>query len=243
MEAVYAARYRRLYEQHFWWRARERMLVELIDSTAFPRGGNVLDIGCGDGLFFSQLARYGRVSGVEGDTSLVPEDSPHRGAIHLGAFDAGFAPREPFSLIVMLDVLEHLDQPGAALARAHSLLAPGGALLITVPAFKLLWSKHDDWNQHRTRFTAPELERLAVSAGMRVERSRYFFHWLFFAKLAGCVYERLSGASPGPADVPRAFANQAAYTLSRIEQRVFARHPLPFGSSLCAVLRAGAAQT
>ncbi|HKU42256.1 MAG TPA: class I SAM-dependent methyltransferase, partial [Polyangiales bacterium] len=216
MEVVYAQRYRRLYERHFWWRARERMLVELLEATRFPRGGEILDIGCGDGLFFPQLGKFGRVRGVETDPALVPASSPHRPAIHLGAFDPSYAPAERFALITMLDVLEHLDAPEAALAHARSLLAPGGVLLITVPAFKLLWSQHDDWNQHRTRFTLPELETLVAAAGLRVERSQYFFHWLFAAKLAGTLRERLLGAHPEPAEVPSPCANRAAYALCRL---------------------------
>jgi 2-polyprenyl-3-methyl-5-hydroxy-6-metoxy-1,4-benzoquinol methylase len=243
METVYAERYRRLYEHHFWWRARERLLLELLDGMVFPRGGDVLDVGCGDGLFFQQLARYGRVHGVEPDASLVPPESRWRSAIHCGPFDSGYAPPERFALITLLDVLEHLDQPADALARARSLLAAGGALLITVPAFNLLWTKHDDWNQHRTRYTLPELERLICSAGLRIERAHYFFHWLFLAKLGSTLREHVLGASPAPADVPSPLANRAAYGLSRLEQRAFAHHPLPFGSSLYAVVRAGEARS
>lgn len=240
MEAAYAERYRSLYERHFWWRARERLLVELLDESVFPRGGQVLDIGCGEGLFFNQLARYGRVHGIELDASLVPADSPHRAAIHLGPFDARYAPGERFALITMLDVLEHLDAPAAALAHARTLLAPGGALLITVPAFRLLWTDHDDWNQHRTRYTCAELERQCAGAGLRVERSHYFFHWMFFAKLAARAREQAFGARRTPAEVPPALVNRAAYALTRAEHRLFARRPLPFGNSVYALARAAA---
>ncbi|HYT94425.1 MAG TPA: class I SAM-dependent methyltransferase, partial [Gemmataceae bacterium] len=78
MNPEYAAAYRNLYERHWWWRAREAMLVREIEVHQPVGGwGKVLDVGCGDGLFFDELARFGEVWGVESDESLVPAHSRH----------------------------------------------------------------------------------------------------------------------------------------------------------------------
>jgi SAM-dependent methyltransferase len=235
MDPAYAQGYARLYRQHFWWRARERLLLDVLDASPFPRGGDVLDIGCGDGLFFDRLARYGRVQGVESDATLVSAGGPHRSVIHVGPFDARYAPTERFSLIVALDVLEHLDEPEQALRHALSLLRPDGALVLTLPAFDLLWSHHDELNQHRMRYTRARFARLAEQAGMRVDRLQYVFHWLFLAKLASGLRERLSPNSAEPVRVPHALFNVVAYGLCRLEQQLFTNHPLPIGSSLLAI--------
>ena len=58
-------------------------------------------------------------------------------------------------LVVMTDVLEHLDDPAGALGAVRARLKPGGALLMTVPATPWLWSAHDVTHHHRRRYRAP----------------------------------------------------------------------------------------
>jgi 2-polyprenyl-3-methyl-5-hydroxy-6-metoxy-1,4-benzoquinol methylase len=52
-------------------------------------------------------------------------------------------------LILMLDVLEHVAAPERLRRRAGDLLTPGGRILVTTPAFRWLWTRHDDLN-HRS---------------------------------------------------------------------------------------------
>ena len=90
-------------------------------------------------------------------------------------------------------------------------------------------------NRHVRRYTRATFAALAARAGMRIDRSRYFFQALFFAKLATRGLERLRRAAPVPAEVPPGWINRAAYLACRLEQRAFGRLPLPFGSSLLVV--------
>jgi 2-polyprenyl-3-methyl-5-hydroxy-6-metoxy-1,4-benzoquinol methylase len=96
MDADYGARYRELFKRHWWWRARERVILDAL-RTHQPRAGwrDVLDVGCGDGLFFDELARLPGarlVEGVESAPDLVSPDGPHRARIHVTPFDASFDP-------------------------------------------------------------------------------------------------------------------------------------------------------
>jgi SAM-dependent methyltransferase len=195
----------------------------------------VLDVGCGDGLFFDRLAEFGAVEGVEPDASLLSADSPHRERISVCPFDERFRPASRYDLIVMLDVLEHLPDAVAALRHARGLLAPGGRMVVTVPAFQWLWTHHDELNRHYVRYTRGTLARVAAPAGLRVEKSRYFFHWTVPAKLAVRLRERLLGPS-GPERLPNAAVNRGLFLLSRAEQVAAGALRLPFGSSLLAVL-------
>lgn len=236
----YAAAYRNLYERHWWWRARELLLLDEIERHRPPQGWRrILDVGCGDGLFFEQLARFGDVRGVESDATLVPADSRHRARIHIGPFDAGYAPGERFDLVLMLDVLEHLPDPAGALRKAGGLLEPDGRILITVPAFQALWTRHDDQNRHFVRYRRATLLAVAQRAGLRVLSQRYFFHWLFPVKLGVRTVERLGLRSRTPALVPPAPLNEVLMLLSRAEQVTIGRLGLPFGSSLLAWCAAG----
>jgi SAM-dependent methyltransferase len=231
----YAEAYRDLYQRHWWWRAREAMLVREIERHR-PTGGwgNLLDVGCGDGLFFDQLARFGQVWGVESDETLVPPDSPHRARIHLGPFEASFNPGRRFGLVVMLDVLEHLRDPVAALAQARQLLEPHGRVLITVPAFPVLWTHHDDLNHHFVRYRKRSLAGVSEQAGLEVLSSRYCFHWLFPVKLAVRGLERLTGKDVASVAVPPTGLNRLLLGLTRLEETALRGLDLPLGSSLLA---------
>lgn len=235
MESEYGRVYRDLYTRHWWWRAREAVLLRTLRRLRAGRPRtHVLDVGSGDGLFFDGLAEFGEVTGVEPDGELIAPDSPHRERIFIGPFDERFRPGVRYGLITMLDVLEHLDDPAGALRHALGLLEPGGAVVATVPAFPLLWSHHDALNQHRVRFTAASFRRLAALARADVREIRYFFHWTFPAKLAVRAMERVRGPG-GPERVPPAPLNRALYGLSRAEEALLGRLRLPFGTSLLAV--------
>jgi SAM-dependent methyltransferase len=233
VESTYGQAYEKLYREHWWWRAREEMLVAILREHQ-PAGGwhAILDVGCGNGLFFDRLSEFGEAEGVEPSAELVDPHSPYASRIHLGPFDATFQPGKLYGLILMLDVLEHLDAPSGALGRALGLLQPGGLVVITVPAFPALWTGHDVLNQHRTRFTKSSFRAVAAAGGMRILAERYFFHWTFPAKLAARVAEKLSGARPTVPGVPAKWLNRALYGISRAEQRLFRAVALPFGSSL-----------
>ena len=239
MDADYGARYRDLFERHWWWRARERVILDALHAHEPASGwSTVLDIGCGDGLFFDALASLRGVTfveGVEPAAALVSPDGPHRARIHVVPFDERFDTGRRYSLITMLDVLEHLPDPVAALKHALSLLTPDGVFLATVPAFMALWTRHDELNHHYTRYTKESFGALARDAGLRMDEERYFFRWTAAAKVATRVKERLVPGAPAAPTVPARPVNGALYALSRLEETMLGRVPLPFGSSMLVV--------
>jgi SAM-dependent methyltransferase len=239
MDSVYGTRYRDLYERHWWWLARRRIILDALRAHQPPSGWkNVLDVGCGDGLFFNDLAKLPGVQlveGVEPAANLVSVNGPYRENIHVVPFDASFNPRRTYSLVLMLDVLEHLPDPMAALRHAISLLAPDGLLLATVPAFTALWTRHDDLNHHVTRYDKASFAALAVDAGMCISEARYFFHWVAGAKIATQIKESLIPGEPLSPKVPPNWMNRALYAMSRFEERVLGTLDIPYGSSLLVV--------
>ncbi len=72
---------------------------------------------------------------------------------------------DSFDLAVSLDVIEHLEDDLGALRELRRTVAPGGALLVTVPAYQWLWSGHDEINHHHRRYTRRSLQRVAEQAG------------------------------------------------------------------------------
>ena len=236
MDENYGRQYRELYNGHWWWRARESLITSIVDGIR--RDGNhgpILDVGCGDGLFLDRLSQFGEVDGIEADGYQVSDDNPWKQRIHIGPFDDQFQPGKRYSLILMLDVLEHFSDPRSCLARAQELLDSAGTLLITVPAFCCLWTTHDDLNHHKTRYTKSTLAEVIEYAGVKIVSTRYFFHWAFPTKLLIHYKERIFPTNPRIPEVPGRLVNESLYWLSVLEQRVFGLLPLPFGSSLLAV--------
>ena len=193
---------------------------------------DILDVGCGDGLFFERLREFGDVEGVEPDASLVSANGRHRGAISIARFDASFQSNKRYGLILMLDVLEHLDAPEQAVSHAISLLTAEGVLVVTVPAFRVLWTNHDRLNEHRTRFTKASFRRVAESAGMEISAMRYFFAWMFPAKLAAHAAEIVFRPKAKVPRIPPAALNSFLRYGSYVEDRLTRNLHVPFGSSL-----------
>jgi 2-polyprenyl-3-methyl-5-hydroxy-6-metoxy-1,4-benzoquinol methylase len=236
VDPEYGERYRHLFENHWWWRARTELVVDLLRRLQPANGwGNILDIGCGDGLFFDQLLKFGDVEGVETCEQLVEPTNPFLHRIHLCPFDQSFQPGKQYSLILMLDVLEHLENPVAALRHALELLTREGTLIATVPAFMSLWTNHDVLNHHFTRYTKSTFRTIAQQAGLQIREQRYVYHWTYPVKLGVRAVEGLLRLKATPAAVPVALINKALYRISRIEQKTLSALPVPFGSSLIVV--------
>lgn len=236
MDPRYAEAYRELFEKHWWWRSRTELIVDKIRQLRPSAGwSRILDIGCGDGLFFDRLAEFGEVEGVEPFAYLVSPDNPHRSRIYICPFDDNFRPGKEYSLILMLDVLEHMENPAAALCHALDLLGPNGTFIATVPAFMSLWTNHDVVNHHFIRYTKATFRDVAQQAGLRIHEEQYLYHWTFPAKLSIRLLERMLQSDPLPARVPSNWLNTTLYWLSRAEQRTISHLPVPFGSSLMVV--------
>lgn len=236
MDPKYGERYRELFEKHWWWRARTELVVDTLRRLQPPQGwSSVLDIGCGDGLFFDRLAEFGEVEGVEPSAELVAPDNPHRTRIHVCPFGGNFQPGRQYSLILMLDVLEHLQDAVGALRHVTSLMAPGGTFVATVPAFMALWTNHDVLNHHFTRYTKRTLGEVVNAAGLRIREQHYLYHWTCPVKLGVRLAEAVLHPEPKPPSVPPGWMNESLYWISRLEQKTLSALPMPFGSSLLVV--------
>jgi SAM-dependent methyltransferase len=237
MNAQYSAAYPNLYRRHWWWRVREDILLQKISALlGGARGVRILDVGCGAALFFDALDPVGFVEGLESDRTAVERSGKWRTRITIGELDESYRPAAPYDLILMLDVIEHIRDPGPVLRRAAQLLAPAGRLLVTVPAFSCLWTSHDDMNDHAARYTARQLRAAFEAAGLVTLDMGYLFQSLVVPKLLVRAKERLISRRPHVPRVPPPALNRAARAWFRAEYRLAGW--LPFGGSLMAVATA-----
>jgi 2-polyprenyl-3-methyl-5-hydroxy-6-metoxy-1,4-benzoquinol methylase len=235
MKSEYIAAYKDLYQRHWWWRVREEILLkEVRQILRHTTPARILDVGCGAGLFFDALDPFGRVEGIESDRAAVEQSGRWRERIHLGDIET-YTSSGRFDLILMLDVLEHVDGPATMLRRAADLLAPNGQLLVTVPAFDALWTSHDDLNGHVKRYAANEVRRLMQAADLDVIGARYLFQSLTLPKLLVRAKEALIASPAVVPRVPPRLLNATLQTWFRCENAIAGS--LPFGSSVMAVAR------
>jgi len=169
------------------------VIERVLDGLDLPEPARILDAGCGSGRNMIELARRGTVTGIElSDTSVCLARQRGRGEVVEGSVLEMPFPDASFDLAVSLDVIEHLEDDLAALRELRRVLAPGGALLITVPAYQWLWSGHDEINHHHRRYTRRSLQRVAEQAGWRQVRTTYFNSLLLPAAIVLRVLDRVS---------------------------------------------------
>lgn len=188
--------------RHPWETSR----VEAIDNLVRRAGAGwqrLLDVGCGDGYLVQELSqRLGVEEAIGLDIHLTEEmasqlssGSRVRFVRSLKELEAGTA-----DLILLLDVLEHVEDPRTLLEElARERLAPGGTLLITVPAFQSLFTQHDVALQHLRRYSREQLVSEVKSAGLGVVGSGYLFSSLLVPRALEALKERLRPPAAAPA--------------------------------------------
>jgi SAM-dependent methyltransferase len=231
----FARSYRRLYGHHWWWRMREAIVLDHVQRLRLPAPARILDLGCGDGLLFPALERFGEVTGVETDRSLLT-DGPWRDRIQTEPLVSTRYDGLQFDLILALDVLEHIEHDRKEVARLVELLAPGGSVLVTVPAGPALWDEHDRINAHWRRYTHRSLSASLSGNGARIVELRYLFHWLYPLKRVVARLNSLRQQKVEQHQLPPAWINRTMMALCSAEYRLMSGLRLPFGTSLLAIL-------
>src|SRR5262245_60378796 len=167
---------------HWWFIGRRRLFAREIERSGLPPTSRVLDVGTStganlrllrdrgfqriDGLDFSEEAiRFCREKGLglvlKGDICQMPFGD------------------ESFDLVLATDIIEHVDDDLAALGEIVRVLRPGGKVLITVPAFPMLWGLQDRVAQHKRRYLRRQLVNRVVCAGFSIDAC-YYFNFLLF---------------------------------------------------------------
>ncbi len=161
-------------EDRHWWFLGKRLLVQALLAPLDLRGRRVLDVGCGTGGVLSAFGSDVVTVGVDRSRAALAY-CRRRGIAALACADGDRLPFGPasFDAVLMLDVLEHFADEQALLASVRALLRPGGTLLVSVPAFQMLWSGHDEVLHHVRRYTAGQLRRVLAAADLTVERVSY----------------------------------------------------------------------
>lgn len=221
-------------EFHWWQQARCAIIARELRRIARP-DLSVLDVGCGRGIEVSCLRGRGvDCLGVERSvTHPLPGMEEH---IRYG-MDARDLPAElraRCGSLLLLDVIEHLDDPADFLADLVRSFPHLSSVLLTVPARQELWSNYDVYYGHQRRYTPEMIAGLAHTLGWNIAGIRYFFHSPYLAaRIAGFLGVERTRQISAPSGVLRRLHRAAARILSAEARVVPGRCP---GTSLIAVL-------
>ncbi len=145
--------------------------------------GRVLDVGCGRGILPALMRTRGwDAHGVEISSTAARHAIEELGVpVFVGPLEESDYPEGFFDAVVIWHVLEHVQDPRAALAKARAILKPGGLLMVAVPNFDSLQAKaggpvwfHLDVPRHYFHFRLRVLRKLLEEQGFTVEKVSHF---------------------------------------------------------------------
>lgn len=221
MKNDYENYYREIEDRHPWFVARSDLFLSLIPSN---KNSSILDFGCGSGGFLKRLnnSGYMDLSGVE--VSEIKTTS----ASDCFAITKTIQKRK-YDVILMMDVLEHIENDSAILREIKSHLKPDGILLLSVPAYQFLWSNHDILNMHYRRYNRNSLQKVIEEAKFKTQ---FMTSWnsTFFPIIAAsrlifrCANKELS--------LNNNFFSRLIYIILTFESFLLKKTGLPFGLSI-----------
>ena len=220
---------------HWWYRARRDILNDyLVREGRLPDDARILEIGCGTGHNLPMLARFGTVDAIEIDPAAraIASERLGRAVGDAPLPDLTGVPRGAYDLIAVLDVVEHIADDVAALAAMRDCLAPGGKILIAVPAHQWMWSAHDVVNHHQRRYSKKTLVAAIRAAGLRPRKLGYFNSLLFPLAAAARVAGRVTGRDDSDDTPPAAPVNALFERIFGLERHLVGRVPMPIGVSI-----------
>ena len=241
-------------DRHFWYCSRGQVIARVAAQVAaglVPRC-RILEVGCGTGSvlrLLEQACPHAIVVGVDffGEGLRIARQRTTCPLVQADIAALPFAIQ--FHLIGLFDVLEHLSDDLQELRNLHSRLAPGGALLLTVPAHPWLWSYFDVASRHCRRYEPAELEKKLKATGYRVEYVTQFMVsllpmlWLARRLVGWLEPNRANDAARAQELAAREFRvipviNELMGWLLGLELGWIAgRRRLPIGTSLLAIAR------
>lgn len=232
----------KIQEKHWWFAGRRALIEAIVKSVSGSRKNlEILEVGAGVGGNYELLSRFGSVELAE------PHDRSRERLEHMfgkPAFqlllpDTSEIEGRRFDLIGMFDVLEHVEYDRDALAALLRHLKPNGRIIVTVPAYMMIWSEHDVEHHHFRRYTRRHLEDVVQRSGGRIDRIGYFNTLLFPAIAALRLASKcLPGSSSKQDRMPAYAVNYILRHIFEREAAISSRLSLPFGVSLYCTISA-----
>lgn len=242
-------------KRSFFYKGRAKIIDALLkgkiaDNINRSKIIKIVDIGFGHGTKLpSELINRVRLVGIDvnfDSLSRIKKLSDSK-ALFVNADALALPFKESFEMVLLLDVLEHIDDDEKALRNIHDILKKDGLLVMMVPAVPSLYSKFDRLAFHKRRYALKELERKLTRAGFSVKKISYFIFFLFpliyvFRKMRELFISSRSSEDIGITDMAEIkvipVINELCLATLIIESWLISKFSFPFGSSIVAVAAA-----
>lgn len=234
----------RVEQTHWWFRARRQIVWSLVERYTVGGTGQrmkICELGCGTGGNLVDVADKHDVTGVECSPHALAFARKKLGdRVICGRLPHEVdLPTESFDVVLLTDVLEHIEDDVASARTALRLLKPGGIVVATVPAYQWLYSPRDQHHHHFRRYGRRQFAALWQNRDAETELLSHYNSLLF----APAAVTRLMGkftpdrGKPGDLAVPAKIINSALARVMGSEAHLLERMRLPFGLSLICVVR------
>ena len=160
----------------FWYYIHKGQFIYEKTLKHLNKSNTLFDIGAGSGYFASVFVKNGKTSNAYCIDPFYSQDQI--GKINDLTFVAT-PPSQKADLLLFIDVLEHVEDDLALLNRYVSNSSSDALFVISVPAFKSLWSNHDVFLEHFRRYRKKDLRNLIQKAGLKELEASYIFGSIF----------------------------------------------------------------
>jgi SAM-dependent methyltransferase len=169
-------------QRHFWHVGRKRIILDVLRRNINNLSEcRMLEIGCGNGNILTYLEANG--IDIEGGDIFIEGlrfCRQRSNSANLYLLDILSLPfHNNFEIIGIFDVLEHIENDMKALSEINLALKPGGNLILTVPAYQLLWSPFDEGVGHKRRYGLKDIRAKLENSGFVVKKISFYVFFLF----------------------------------------------------------------
>ncbi len=161
---------------HFWLKWRFQVLKDIL-KPFLTKNMRILEIGCGNGLVMWQFEKEMKIviDGCDLNEYVLENMVNVSGKVYLyDIFDLNADLVGKYDLVILLDVIEHIDEDGLFLKMAKKHLKESGHIIVGVPAHQFLFSKYDRLLGHKRRYSKKTIINLYKSIDLNDEDIRYW---------------------------------------------------------------------
>lgn len=228
-----------LEDKHWWFIARRQRVLSVLKKILKNKKSTILDAGCGTGKNIKELSQFGNVWGI--DIAKQALDYCHqRGIINVKKdnIEKTHFLKNTFDIVTTFDVLEHINDE-KALGEINRILRPNGLLVVTVPAFSMLWSTWDTVLHHKRRYIKESLGKILKKKGFQVIYISYMFSFLFIPILIIRKFKSFFLKENYGSDMKsnKFLLSWILLKFVVIEEKISNIIPIPFGTSIICIAR------
>jgi 2-polyprenyl-3-methyl-5-hydroxy-6-metoxy-1,4-benzoquinol methylase len=221
---------------NFWMKRRFDVARRMLDAAGL-NGKKIVEVGCGHGLLQKQVEDWYRVpvDGIDLNLQALQKNVSRQGRLYFyNIFEKRREFEGAYDVVLLFDVLEHIEDQDSFLEALKFLMKPNGTLVISVPALRQLFSKYDLCAGHVRRYSLQALEQVLTAHRFTIRRSTYWGIWftpLLWVRKYVLRFVRKTDVIRTGCTAPNRFLDNLFYRISRLE-------PLPqrlFGTSAMAL--------